>query len=120
MSESDPRNRRRSLRVPLQIAVLIRATTKGKCLQAHAFTLVVNAHGGLLQSPLDLPCNQKITLINPRSGQTVDGKVVRTERPSESNFTIAFEFEQRSPQFWPISFPAEDWSAAEEAASKNQ
>jgi hypothetical protein len=80
---------------------------------------VVNAHGGLLQSPLDLPRGQKITLVHPQSGQRVDGKVVRTARPSESNYTIAFEFDQRSPQFWPISFPPEDWTAKEEAASEN-
>ena len=119
MSESDPRNRRRSQRVMLQIAVLIRATTDGKCLQAKAFTLVVNAHGGLLESPLKLAAGQRIHLINPQSGLTVDGEVVRTEKPSDSSYTIAFEFDKHSPQFWPISFPPQDWGVTVEAASEN-
>ena len=121
MSESDPQNRRRSQRVMLQVAVLVRADMfEGRCLQAQAFTLIVNAHGGLLESSLKLACNQKITLINPQSGKTVDCSVVRVERPSEGNYTIAFEFDQRSPQFWPITFPPEDWGVTQEVANDNR
>jgi hypothetical protein len=119
MSESDPQNRRRSQRVMLQVTVLVRAEMiEGRCLQAQAFTLVVNAHGGLLESSMKLACNQKITLINPQSGKMVGCRVVRVERPSEGNYTIAFEFDERSPQFWPITFPPEDWGVKGEAGAK--
>jgi hypothetical protein len=104
----------------LQIAVLLRTTTNGKSLQAQAFTQVVNAHGGLLESPLELTAGQRITLIDPQSGLTVNGKVVRTEKPSDSSYAIAFEFDKHSPQFWPISFPPEDWGVAQEAATENR
>ena len=120
-SESDPRNRRRSQRVLLQVPVLIKtAAPDGKNLQAQAFTLVVNAHGGLLESPLKLASNQRITLINPQSAKMVGCRVVRAERPAEGNYTIAFEFDERSPQFWPITFPPQDWGVTEEATSQNR
>jgi hypothetical protein len=57
MTASAPKNRRRSERVMLQLAVLVRANMPDRrCLQVQAFTLVVNAHGGLLESPLELYC----------------------------------------------------------------
>ena len=48
MSDADPRNRRRSQRVMLQVAVFVKAEmTAGKRAQTQAFTVSVNAHGGL-------------------------------------------------------------------------
>ena len=105
----------------LQVAVLLRVEMpEGNTLQVQGFTLVVNAHGGLLESSLKLACDQKITVINPQSGKAVGCRVVRVERPSEGNHKIAFEFDQRSPQFWPVTFPPEDWGVTEEVASDSR
>ena len=112
-------NQRRSQRVPLQVVVIVRANMPdGRCLQAQAFTSVVNAHGGLLESPLRLATNQKILLINPNSGVDASCKVVRVEGPNSSLYDVAFEFDQRSPQFWPIDFPPEDWAGDEAIISE--
>ena len=103
-------NRRRSQRVMLQIAVLIRAELPdGSPVQVQALTLVVNAHGGLLKSPLMLTVSQKIMLGNPQTGREVRCRVVRTERSSSEMVTTAFEFDEPTTRFWPISFPPEDW-----------
>ena len=121
MTESDPKNRRRSQRVMLQVAVLVRANMPdGRCVQVQAFTLVVNVHGGLLESPLELTANQRITIINPQSGKDVGCRVVRIEEPSSALFQVAFEFEQRSAHFWPIAFPPDDWGVVEEVANDNR
>ena len=118
MGETDPQNRRRSQRVLLQVVVLVRAEMPdGKNLQVQGFTLAVNAHGGLLESPLELAANQKITLISPQSGQDVTCRVMRVEKPSDASYRIAFEFDQRSPRFWPITFPPEDWGVPEAVAT---
>jgi hypothetical protein len=70
MTLSDPKNRRRSQRVMLQLAVLVRANMPdGRCVRVQAFTLVVNAHGGLLESPLELTANQRINNNQPTIGQ---------------------------------------------------
>lgn len=116
MTESDPKNRRRSQRVALQVAVLIRATlSDGRSVQVQAFTSAVNAHGGLLESPLKLATNQKILLFNPHFGRDVGCRVVGVKGSSSALYEVAFEFDCRSPQFWPITFPPEDWVVAEEA-----
>jgi hypothetical protein len=108
-------NRRRSQRVALRVSVLVLAeAADGGRIQVQDFTLAVNAHGGLLESPLMAKANQRITLLNPTSGKEVDCRVVRVERSSSEMVTIAFEFHEPTAQFWPITFPPSDW---EELAS---
>jgi hypothetical protein len=82
----------------------------GKRVQMQAVTLVVNAHGGLLESGLMMAANQKIVLINVQTGKEVGCKVVRVESSSEMVNT-AFEFDEPTSKFWPVSFPPEDWEA---------
>ena len=121
MTQSNPKNRRRSQRVALQVAVLVKATLQdGRSVQVQAFTAAVNAHGGLLESPVKLADNQKILLFNPHFGRDVGCKVVRVEGSSSDLYEVAFEFDCRSPQFWPITFPPEDWAMTEEAENENR
>jgi hypothetical protein len=82
-----------------------------------AFTSTVNAHGGLLESPMKLAANQKILLINPHSGTEAGCRVIRVEGPASALYEIAFEFDESTPRFWPIDFPPEDWVVSEEASS---
>ena len=118
MSESDSRNRRRSQRVSLQVSVLLRAALMdGESVQVQAFTSAVNAHGGLLETPVKLAADQKILLINPYTRNDVGCRVVRVDGPSLNLYEVAFEFERPNPQFWPIAFPPEDWAAAENPES---
>jgi hypothetical protein len=110
MNEADLQKRRRSQRVLLQVSVLIGVQmSEGDRVQAQAFTRVVNAHGGLLESLFPMTAGQRITLINLRSGKEVGCRVLRVDGPSEGCFATAFEFDERSPQFWPIDSPPEDW-----------
>jgi hypothetical protein len=110
----NPENRR-SQRVLLQLAVLIRARgPKGERFESQAFTLVVNAYGGLLESSILLVAHQKIRLANPQTNREAFCTVVRVEGPIQQTYKIAFEFDERSPQFWPITFPPEDWKMAKE------
>lgn len=76
-----------------------------------AFTSAVNAHGGLLELTVELTANQRFRLINPRSGNDVGCRVVTVAGLSSALHEVAFEFDSRCPQFWPISFPPEDWRA---------
>lgn len=116
-SEFGPQRRRRSQRVMLRLDVLVRFEIReGSPLQTHAFTVAVNAHGGLMESPFRMIAGQRITLINPQSGKEVSCRVVRVHRSSEGYFATAFEFEQHSPQFWAIAFPPLDWGMTKEPA----
>jgi len=109
--------KRRSQRVMLRLDVLLRFDShEGGHQQTHASTVVVNAHGGLLESPFQMVVGQQIALINPPSGKEVVCTVVRVHKSSEGYFATAFEFSQPSPQFWAISFPPLDWGLAKEPA----
>lgn len=101
----------------LQLSVLVRAETHtGKYEQIQAFTVSVNAHGGLLEFPSRLTVGQKITLVNPQSGKEVGCRVMRVQRSSEEGYTTAFEFEERNPRFWPVPFPPLDWGLTQKPA----
>jgi hypothetical protein len=103
---------RRSQRVMLHLAVFVRAEMPAsERHETQASTVMVNADGGLLQVPFRLTVGQKITLINPESRREVRCRIVRVQGASAGSFTTAFEFEERSPSFWPIVHPPLDWAA---------
>ena len=114
ITEVHPKNRRRSQRVLLQVAVLVRKRTPEGMLQAQAFTKVVNAHGGLMDAPFEMKTGEKITLVSPISLREAHCHVIRVDRPSDGYCPTAFEFDEPNPRFWPISFPPADWAVAEE------
>ena len=104
-------NRRRServvLRVPLQLSAKM---PDGKRIRIEVYSLVVNAHGGLLDVGMEMLRGQQVIVSNPRNEKVASGKIVRSEGSGEGRFTVAFEFEFPAPSFWPVSFPPADWS----------
>jgi hypothetical protein len=107
----DERNRRRSERVVLRVPVHLSAVMPGgKRISIEAHTLVVNAHGGLLDIGTEMVKGQQIRLSNSKTDIVATGKVLRVEASGDGRFSIAFEFECPAPHFWPVSFPPRDWS----------
>ena len=99
--------------------MLVRAAlADGKIAQFDAFTTSVNANGGLLESTVRMTVGQQITLVNPLTRREIGCRVVRVDGASDKLFAIAFEFDERSPQFWPIPFPPGDWGLVDEIASE--
>jgi hypothetical protein len=107
-------NQRRSERVFLQIKVIVEVEREhGNPARVDAFTVVVNAHGGLLEMSVKVSKGQKLFLSNPSAGLRQSARVVGVRRVDEDGFAVAFEFDDPSPRFWPISFPPENWHAVE-------
>jgi len=77
--------------------------------QEEALTLVVNAHGGLLQMKMDVHVGQPMRVVNPQNHIEQDCRVVRVDDTSTDFFSVAFEFDQPNPKFWPVVFPPSDW-----------
>ena len=108
----NPMNRRRSERVMLQMKLMVIADdVEHKPRREEAMTLVVNAHGGLLKMKMDLYVGQPMRLVNPQNKLEQDCRVVRVDDTSTEFFSVAFEFAQPNPKFWPVVFPPSDWSA---------
>lgn len=107
-------NRRRSERVFLQIKVIVEVEREhGNPAQVDAYTLVVNAHGGLLEMSAKVSKGQKFFVSNPSAGLRQSATVVAVRRADDDGFAVAFEFDDPAPRFWPISFPPESWHAVE-------
>jgi len=115
-SATEERNQRRServvLRVPLQLSAKM---PDGRRISIEVHSLVVNAHGGLLDVGMEMLSGQQVILSNPRSEKVASGKIVRVEASEEGRFSVAFAFEFPAPSFWPVSFPPADWSRVAEA-----
>lgn len=111
-SSDDPINRRRSERVMLRMKVTVIAEdVQRQPRQEEALTLVVNAHGGLLQMKMDVHVGQPMRLLNPQNNVEQNCRVVRIDDTSTEFFSVAFEFDQPNPKFWPVVFPPPDWDA---------
>jgi hypothetical protein len=105
------RNRRRSERVLLQVAVIIgMKTPEGREVSQDGYTLVVNAHGGLLETGMRVEAGREIFLANPRTGARESCRAVHVRRSGGDAYAVTFEFERRAAQFWPIVFPPGDWT----------
>jgi hypothetical protein len=115
-SATDERGRRRSERVVLRVTLQLAAKMPdGKRINIEAHSLVVNAHGGLLEVGMELFRGQHIILNNARTEKAATGTVLRVEGLKEGRFSIAFEFEYPAPSFWPVVFPPADWASSAEA-----
>lgn len=109
-------NRRRSERVVLRIPLGLSALMPdGKRINIVAQSLVVNAHGGLLDVGMEMVAGQQIRLSNSKTEIITTGRVLRVERSGQGRFSVAFEFESPAPHFWPVRFPPPDWSSIEAA-----
>jgi PilZ domain len=105
-------NRRRSERVVLRVPVQLSAKmTDGKRICIEVYTLVVNAHGGLLDVGMEMLAGQPVLLSNLKTEKVATAKVVRVKGSGEGRFSVAVEFEFPAPSFWPVSFPPPDWSS---------
>jgi hypothetical protein len=105
-------NRRRSERVMLQMKVQVTAEDiERKPRQEDALTLIVNAHGGLLKMKMEVHVGQPMLVANLHNKIEQHCRVVRVDDTSPEFFSVAFEFDQPNPRFWPIVFPPSDWNA---------
>jgi hypothetical protein len=111
---AEARSRRRSERVVLRVPLSLSAVMPdGRRISVQAQSLVVNAHGGLLDVGMEMTRGQKIYLGNVRAELFVTAKVLRVEGSEDGHFSVAFEFESPCPNFWPVSFPPVDWALVE-------
>ena len=102
---------RRSERVMLKIPLKLSARlSNGQRVCIEVATLVVNAHGGLLDIGMEMETGQKIMLNNHRSPELVTATILRVEKTEMGRFSVAFEFEFPVRDFWPVEFPPVDLS----------
>lgn len=104
-------NRRRSQRVLLRMPIdVIALTTDNRHVSESTFTLVVNAHGALIQLTSQLIVSQIIIVKNPETSEEQACRVVHSSPSAEGKFEVGLEFVRPAPNFWRVSFPPSDWA----------
>lgn len=94
----------------MKVSVVVEDSPREKR-EVEGLTQVVNAHGGLMRLKMTLITGQSIVLVNPATRAQQRCQIVRVEDNFDGHFSVAFEFTDPNPKFWPIVFPPADWVA---------
>jgi hypothetical protein len=108
------RESRRSTRVPLKVVVSVEGSTEP--LTCEGETIVVNLHGALLSTKLELSVGMEISVQVFLTGKKARARVVYLDPADPLHCGI----ELHQPQnIWGIPLPPEDW-AAEPGADRDR
>jgi hypothetical protein len=112
---------RRSQRLFLQVRVIV----EGKLANLSPFneethTIVVNAHGALVEMRVSLDQGQIVILQNVWTREKSECAVKLVTPAGTGKFNTALEFTNPNPGFWHISFPPEDWSIRNPDSKRNR
>ena len=103
-------NRRRSQRVILSVAVTVSGENpKGKFTE-QTKTLVVNAHGALINLAAKVSQGQQLELKSATSDEKQSCKVVYVGPTMQGQTQVGIEFIKPAPHFWRVAFPPENWT----------
>ena len=112
-------NRRRSQRLFLQVRVVVEGKLANKPFSEETHTIVVNAHGALVEMTISLDQGQVVTLQNVRTSEKIECAVKLITPKETKKFNTALEFTNPNPGFWRISFPPDDWTLRHPDAKEN-
>lgn len=103
-------SRRRSRRVQITIPVVVR----GEDFRETTSTVTVSSHGGFVMLKAKVAQGDLIWLINPKTTEELQVKVVFLGNPKDGKILVGLEFTEASPLFWRINFPPADWHTSAE------
>ncbi len=111
-----PRNfgeQRRSHRVHIAIAVLVRGKRGGAAFEEETTTTVVNSVGGLMLMNAAPVQGEQISVVNKKTAEELRCKVAFVGMAEGNRSQVGFEFLEPAPKFWRIAFPPDNWDASE-------
>jgi hypothetical protein len=112
-------NKRRSQRLFIQVKVVIEGKVANlPPLKEETHTIVVNAHGALVEMSAQLDPGQQVNLRNVRTNNSIECVVKLVTPAGAGKFSTALEFTKPDPKFWRVSFPPEDWTTRSPDAKK--
>jgi hypothetical protein len=121
-------NRRRSQRAIVKVAITVRTdgSPQDASFEEKTHTLVVNAHGALIELGGKVEKGQTLWLRNHTTREEILCNVVYLGRASGSNAQavsktqVGIEFATSSPAFWHILFPLDTMAMAEQTLSASK
>jgi len=102
---------RRSQRILLSIPVVVSGKkSNGAPFTERTRTLVVNAHGALVELREPVLAGQLLQVKNVATNEETGCKVADINPGSGNLPEVGLEFAKPSPHFWRVAFPPADWS----------
>ncbi len=102
---------RRSQRVCLRLPIVVLRQGPGDNVASEeTHTLIVNAHGALIQLALTVEIGQLLGIKNVQTMEELVCRVVNLGPDQPGKREVGVEFELPSPRFWRIAFPPSDWT----------
>jgi hypothetical protein len=102
---------RRSQRVCLRLPIIVLREGPGTNVASEETnTLIVSAHGALIQLALTVEVGQRLIIKNAQTMEELVCRAVTLGSEEPGKRQVGVEFEVRSPRFWRIAFPPSDWS----------
>ena len=87
----------------------------GKEFTEETKTLVVNAHGALIQLRADVKADQKVAMTHKGTKESLECRIVYVGTTMQGGKAqVGIEFSKPSAKFWQISFPPDDWNVVED------
>ena len=97
--------RRRTVRLPLQIPLTVRCRLpEGETIDLKASTYMVSAHGALLLMDTPLIPGQKVRVFNEMTAESTECHVTSLREKREHRF-VGVTFSTPNSDFWHIVFP---------------
>lgn len=113
-SEANPPNKRRSLRVVIDVPISVFGqNAAGKIFEEKTRTITVSDHGGLIFLKADVDPERPTLLVNPKTGAEIQCRIAHRKEVEKGLFQIGVEFATPLPRFWGVNFPPEDWNPSE-------
>jgi len=112
-------NQRRSQRVLLSVP--LRVTGKradNTAFAEHTNTVIVNAHGALIQLREAVQVGQLLSLKNIATGEEEHCSVMDVNEGPNGVPEVGVEFRKPNPRFWRVAFPPADWSSRSPEAKR--
>src|SRR5580692_11380288 len=110
-SSSKMSHLRRSQRVCLRLPIVVLREGPGTHVASEeTHTLIVNAHGALIQLALTVEFGQLLGIKNMQTLEKLVCRVVNLGPDQPGKREVGIEFELASPRFWRIAFPPSDWT----------
>jgi len=112
-------SQRRSQRILLSVPVRVSGRrVDGKPFVELTNTLIVNAHGALIQLREPVRERQVLQVRNVITGEELPCTVMDINPGANGVPEVGVEFAKATPRFWRVSFPPADWSSRSPEAKR--
>jgi hypothetical protein len=102
---------RRSQRILLTVPVLVSGKhANGGPFSDRTHTVVVNAHGALIQLRERVFEGEKLRLKNLTTNEEINCVAIDVNPGNSTIPEVGVEFSEPYPRFWHVSFPPADWN----------